>query len=219
MRRRSVEEEYAQLARIYDERWASYIASTVRLTLDRLPDHRAFSHILDVGCGTGALLAPLSTRFPSAVLAGADPSLAMLEIARARMRNRALLVAARAEALPFRDNMFDLVTSTSAMHYFTDLDAAACEMHRVTAPGGTLVITDWCRDFLSVRAFDMLMRVLGKANFTVLGTADCVSLLRRAGFEAMTVDTRRIAPLWGVMRVHARKATNKRSRRTAASML
>lgn len=202
---RSVDEEYAQIARIYDTRWASYIASTVRLTLDRLPDQRAFSRILDVGCGTGALLQPLAARFPAALLAGADPSIAMLEMARARLRDRALLVAARAEALPFGDDSFDLVTSTSAMHYFADLDAAVREMHRVIEPGGALVITDWCRDFLSMRAFDLLMRVRGKANFTVLGSVDCADLLRRAGFEVIDLDTRRIAPLWGVMRVRARK--------------
>ncbi|HEX7081568.1 MAG TPA: class I SAM-dependent methyltransferase [Gammaproteobacteria bacterium] len=213
-----MDEEYARLAATYDERWASYIAASIGLTLSRLPPEHRFERILDVGCGTGALLARLSARFPSATLLGADPSLAMLTAARSRAIGRAALVAARAEALPFPDACFDLLVSTSAMHYFADLDAAAAELYRVIAPGGALSITDWCRDFLTMRALDRVMRMRGKANFTMLRSGDCERLLRSVGFEEIVIERRRIGVLWGLMVVSARKpaALDERARRRGA---
>lgn len=206
-RERSVAREYARLASEYDERWAAYIEASVGLTLERIPSADRFARILDVGCGTGALLAPLAARFPSAALVGVDPSEPMLEVARcSRPALAAALIAARAEALPFRDACFDLVVSTSAMHYFADHDAAAREISRVAVPGAMVVITDWCRDYATVRAFELVMRALGRANFGVLGSGDCERLLARAGFDGVVVERRRISALWGLMVARGRRA-------------
>lgn len=200
----SVESEYARLAPEYDARWAAYIERTIGLTLERLPagTHR---RVLDVGCGTGALLAPLAERLPAAALHGADPSPPMLALAAARLPARVTLVAARAEALPYRGGIFDLVASTSALHYAADLSAAAAEMHRVMRPGGRLLVTDWSADFLSMRLFDRVMRALGRANFTVLDGRAWETLLRGAGFEAIRIEPHRVDALWGVMVARAAK--------------
>ena len=41
--------------------------------------------------------------------------------------------------LPFRDGSFDLIICTQAVHHFSDLEAAICEIARVLR-GGRLVI-------------------------------------------------------------------------------
>lgn len=206
-RARSVEAEYARLAPSYDTRWAAYIERTVALTLAALPQH-APERVLDVGCGTGALLGPLAARYPDTGLAGIDASRAMLARARAALPPHVALAAARAEALPFRDASFDLVVSTSTLHFFGDLAAGAGEIARVMRPRGRVVVLDWCADFASMRVFDAVMRALGRANFTMLGTEGCTRLLTDAGFEAVDVATHRIGMLWGVMVARAERAAH-----------
>ncbi len=197
-RARSVDEEYAQLAPVYDERWAAYVEGTVELSLARIPE-KPYERILDVGCGTGAMLEPLAARFATAAVYGIDPSRAMLDVARSRLPARIGLAAAYAEALPFRAGCFDLLASISALHYFSDPHAAAAEMYRVVRPGGSVLITDWCDDFLTMKTFDRVMRLLGKANFTTLSSKACSALLRDAGFERVRVEPRRVGAFWGVM--------------------
>src|SRR5712692_8456049 len=75
-----VVKEYSDTAKNYDKKWAFYVEATTRETLARLrilPTDR----VLDVGCGTGELLARLAAKYPEARLAGLDPVPEMLEVA------------------------------------------------------------------------------------------------------------------------------------------
>src|SRR5207249_6449766 len=90
--------EYARLAPGYDRRWSSYIQAGVRGTLARL-GARPTGPVLDVGCGTGALLAALAQSEPplGGWLAGLDPSPEMLALARPKLAPRVGLRVGRAE--------------------------------------------------------------------------------------------------------------------------
>lgn len=91
--------------------------------------------ILDLGCGTGALLHELA-RMASPF--GLDVSAAMLR--RARPRNPGLpLVRADAGALPFRDGSFQTVVATFPAPFILHANSQV-EIARVLAPGGTLVV-------------------------------------------------------------------------------
>ncbi len=106
--------EYARLAARYDSRWSFYVAATVRETLNRLEPG---DKLLDIGCGTGALLHAVSISYPRTKLAGVDLSAEMIEIARAKLGPAAVLERGRAEHLPFPDDTFDVVVSTSVLHF------------------------------------------------------------------------------------------------------
>ena len=93
--------------------------------------------ILDVGAGTGALLADLRGRFPTATLCGVDLALGMASAAR---RRGAAVAVGDAEALPFPAGRFDLVLSTSALQWLPLLGPPLAEMHRVLAPGGRVAL-------------------------------------------------------------------------------
>ena len=89
---------------------------------------------LDLGCGTGRNL-PL---MPSLALAvGVDPCHESLVRARRRSPG-ALVVRARAEALPFRDGVFETVSCGLVLCSVDDPDASLAEIRRVLAPEGTL---------------------------------------------------------------------------------
>jgi len=100
--------------------------------------------ILDVGCGTGYLLGQLAARAPQAsALAGIDPAPAMIEVATsAATDGRVRFVVGTAERLPWPDQKFDLVVSTTSFDHWADQRAGLAQCARVLAPGGCLVLAD-----------------------------------------------------------------------------
>ncbi|MES2697471.1 MAG: class I SAM-dependent methyltransferase [Verrucomicrobiota bacterium] len=90
---------------------------------------------LDVGCGTGhstVALLPYAHR-----IVGIDPSSAMRALA--PLHPKIEYRKGHAEALPFRDSSFDLVTVGSAYHWF-DHERFLDEARRVLRPQGWLVL-------------------------------------------------------------------------------
>ena len=85
--------------------------------------------VLDVGCGTGLHLRLFAERGAAGV--GVEPSREMLGRARERLGGDALLVRGRAEALPFRDGAFDVVTLITSLEFVGDARAAFAEAARV----------------------------------------------------------------------------------------
>jgi ubiquinone/menaquinone biosynthesis C-methylase UbiE len=108
----------------------------------------ASGRTLDLGCGTGRNL-PLLPAGARAV--GVDPCAQSLGRAR-RRAPAALLVQARAEALPFRDGAFDTVASGLVLCSVLDPPAAAAEMLRVLAPGGSVRALEHVRSPLPWKA-------------------------------------------------------------------
>ena len=97
---------------------------------------------LEIGAGTGAnLKASPPDAGPSVAT---DPSLTFLESARAH-RSRAMLVCARAEALPFKSGVFEVVLETLVLCSVADPASALSEAGRVLHRGGELRMLDHVR--------------------------------------------------------------------------
>jgi SAM-dependent methyltransferase len=100
--------------------------------------------LLDIGCGTGNLLAAARQSFPQANLSGIDPSDALLPRARSRPEFAgATLVTGVAEALPFGDRAFDAALSLLVLQEFPDPQRALAEMRRVARSGGVVAACQW----------------------------------------------------------------------------
>jgi 2-polyprenyl-3-methyl-5-hydroxy-6-metoxy-1,4-benzoquinol methylase len=115
-----------------------------RRVLLRLAGDFQGRHVLDVGCGDGAL-ALACWNSGAAQVAGLDLD--------ARMVTRAVALAAqhqatigytvgRADTLPFCDKSFDRVVSVAMLTFVPEADRVVREMARVLRPGGRLVIGD-----------------------------------------------------------------------------
>lgn len=98
--------------------------------------------VLDLGCGTGRNLPALTSR--AATVVGVDPCGEALKRARRRAPG-AWLVRARAEALPFSDGAFDVVTSSLVLCSVDDPARALREVQRVMAPRATLRLLEHVR--------------------------------------------------------------------------
>lgn len=197
-----VVEEYAGLAPVYDQRWAFYIEATTEATIAALP-RLADEEILDVGCGTGVLLEKLLRKYPEVSLTGIDPVQEMLTVAGQRVGDNAQLMQGWAEGLPVEDNSFDVVVSCNMFHYIQGPRAALEETRRVLRPQGTLVITDWCDDFLACRLCGWWLQVFSTTPVTVYRQRECLELLKDAGFPEPTIKAFKINWLWGLMTVTA----------------
>lgn len=195
--------EYARLAETYDAKWSFYVDATTRETLRRLR-LRPHDQVLDVGCGTGALLAKLSLVHPASRISGIDPVPEMLAIARHRLPTPVRLSNAWAEDLPFAAGQFDVVISCNMFHYLRQPVLALQEIQRVLRPGGRLLITDWCHDFVSCRLCGLYLRRLKHAPITLYRTRQCRQLLETCGYRVEDIDRYKISWLWGLMTAQAR---------------
>lgn len=92
--------------------------------------------ILDVGCGTGLLLAEMQ-RYGAVEGVDASP----LAVAYCKERGLSNVSVAPAASLPFPDRSFDVVTMLDVLEHLEDDRAGAAEAARVLAPGGIAIIT------------------------------------------------------------------------------
>jgi SAM-dependent methyltransferase len=97
--------------------------------------------ILDLGTGTGVLARRFAVQ--GAEVSGIDISEGQLQMARAAAARDGLQIdfaRAPAEAIPFPDHQFDVVSANQCWLYF-DLDKAIPEVTRVLRPGGQLLVS------------------------------------------------------------------------------
>lgn len=175
---------FGKWATSYDEHWLQprFFEPVHHSTLRRAALLRpAPRRLLDIGCGTGALLRKAAGVFPSAALAGVDPATGMVQVARGRWAESRLadFVNACAEGLPFVEGAFDLVLSTMSFHHWADQQAGLREIRRVLAPGGVFLLTDafavsWLR----------LVFAIGRSRSRFHTRGEIEAMLRSAGLNA-----------------------------------
>ncbi|HEY8588368.1 MAG TPA: class I SAM-dependent methyltransferase [Naasia sp.] len=108
--------------------------------------------VVDVGCGSGALLRRVGRDHPDVHLLGVDPDERMLRTARrkaARSRDRSVREArferGYAQEVPAGDGTVDRVLSSLMFHHLDaeGRTAMLAEVRRVLRPGGALVLADF----------------------------------------------------------------------------
>lgn len=124
---------------------------------------RPGQQVLDLAGGTGDITALFSKRVgPTGKVVLADINESMLNVGRDKLRDLGLVtniefVQANAEALPFADNSFDIVSIGFGLRNVTDKDAALRSMFRVLKPGGRLLVLEFSKPQSEVlsKAYDL----------------------------------------------------------------
>ena len=96
--------------------------------------------VLELGCGAGLGLGLVSRN--ARLTVGGDYSAALLSSGKAHYRDRVPLVRLSAEALPFRDNAFDLVLFFEASYYVPNMEKAFDEILRVLDGKGEVMFVN-----------------------------------------------------------------------------
>lgn len=92
---------------------------------------------LDVGCGTGLFTELIVKTCAPASVVGIDPAEAqIIHASQKPIAARASFRTGDAQALPFRDDVFDVVASALVINFIPDRLRALSEMARVARPGG-----------------------------------------------------------------------------------
>jgi SAM-dependent methyltransferase len=139
------------------------------LLQDRLD--RPGLRILDVGCGTGGVLAHLGVR---AATVGVDRSMQALR--HSRRRGVAHVACSDMDRLPFRPAQFDLVLMLDVIEHFADDAAVVRAARTLLRPGGAL--------FVSVPAYQSLFSAhdVTLQHFRRYSAAQLRQVLTRNGF-------------------------------------
>ncbi|MBI5707608.1 MAG: class I SAM-dependent methyltransferase [Armatimonadetes bacterium] len=155
--------------------------------------------VLDLGCGTGAVLEELA-HFGSYV--GLDMSGQALEYCRQRGLTR--LAIGKGEALPFSTGSFDAIVALDVFEHIENDQAAMNEALRVLKPGGILV--------LSVPAFKALWgpHDVALMHFRRYRSPELRAKLRSAGFqiELLSYSVFFLFPLVVLIRFFERRKPN-----------
>lgn len=144
-------ERYDRLAEVLsfgqNRRWRQTMVDRLAAGLHH-SDAPATPRVLDVASGTAGVALAVSSQLGADVV-GADLSLDMLGRGAANVGAHrqdgptVVLVAGRAEALPFPDAAFDGLTFTYLLRYVADVDATMAELARVVKPGGPVASLDF----------------------------------------------------------------------------
>jgi ArsR family transcriptional regulator len=147
--------------------------------------------VLEIGIGTGGLLAELAVK--AAKVIGVDHSPAMLEEARRRLVDRGVsgveLRLGEMSHLPLPDASVGCVVANMVLHHAADPAAVLTETRRVLAAGGVLLLADLARHERETAREQLADQWLGFEE------EELTDWLKGAGFINITID--RIAATTG----------------------
>jgi len=103
--------------------------------------------VLDVGTGTGSLAVALEASMPASEIVGVDPSEGFIAYAETRAKStRVHFEVGDAQALKFKDALFDNTLALFVMNFIPDHNKAVAEMRRVTRAQGIVSACVWDYD-------------------------------------------------------------------------
>ena len=150
--------------------WKAYTVAVAGL--------REGDRVLDIAGGTGDLARAFAKKVgPRGMVVHTDINEAMLRQGRNRLIDAGVVLPTTlcdAEALPFPEGSFDLVSVAFGLRNMTHKDRALAEMNRVLRPGGRLLVLEFSKVAKPLeKAYDWYsFQVLPRIGKVVAGDAD-----------------------------------------------
>lgn len=143
--------------------------------------------IIEVGCGTGYVLAGLREEFPDASLVGSEIYSSALDDAKKRLRNRGEFIQMDVREIPFEDE-FDLMCAFDVIEHVSEDGLVLEQMFNATKRGGGILLSvpqhpflwspidDYSHHKRRYRRHELEAKCI-QAGFTVVQTTSFVSTL------------------------------------------
>ena len=157
------------------------------------------TNILDLGCGTGKNGLHFLKKFKKISLVNFDLSENMLEQARKKLTTSSINfvnnstnfhVCGDMENLPFRDNLFDLVWSSSAIQWSDNLPIVLKHINRILKPNGFFIFSTFGPETLKeLRMINEVLYNHPKTN-NFLDLKDIRDFVALEGFENSSFDVK-----------------------------
>jgi trans-aconitate 2-methyltransferase len=177
-------------AATYDRISNPQVAMAARV-LERLP-LRGDETVLDAGCGSGRVTELLLERLPRGRVIAVDQAASMVEHARERLGERALVVQSDLTALELEEQV-DAVFSNAVFHWVADHALLFERLFAALRPGGRLIAQ--CGGAGNIAAFHRVARAVGAEEpfaghfrdwagpWNFASAEETATRLERAGFE------------------------------------
>ncbi|KEF55790.1 uncharacterized protein A1O9_08541 [Exophiala aquamarina CBS 119918] len=165
-----------------------------------LPHIKPNSTILDVGCGPGTITADLAALVPQGSVIGCDPVESVLSQATSYAASRGLsnvtFEKVDANALPYADETFDIVTCHQVLQHVSDPVGILREMRRVVKRGGLVAAREadyatfaWYPEPKELARWAELYQMVAKTNGGEPNAGRyCHVWARQAGFDGEEVE-------------------------------
>jgi ubiquinone/menaquinone biosynthesis C-methylase UbiE len=148
--------------------------------------------ILDVGCGGGRTLSKLAEGATQGKVYGIDYS--EESVAASKRTNARWIDMERVEVrhgsvsqLPFRDEMFDLVTAVETHFWWPDLPRDIREIFRVLKPGGRLIVIAEIYRGANTTVAKLADEYAPRTGMTLLDVGEHRTLFAKAGYSEVEV--------------------------------
>lgn len=139
----AVKEQFSQHAEYYAQSTAHAKGDTLDVILE-FAELKGKEQVLDIATGTGFTAFAFAPNVASVVATDLTEEMLVkaAELAQEQAIPNVAFSLAAAEALPFADAAYDLVTCRLAPHHFQDVPAFLSEVHRVLRPNGLFCMVD-----------------------------------------------------------------------------
>lgn len=189
--------EFTEAARVYE----SGHAGIYEICKDDYPQmleelqREPFEDVLDVGCGTGAVLELLNGEYPNKRLVGLDLTPGMIGVARAKQLDNVRFVVGDAEALPFGSQSFDAVLCSNSFHHYPHPEKFFSGAARVLRPGGRLILRDYTSNDFVVWLMNNielpLARLIGHGDVRISKVSELRALAEGSGLTVLKLEAQK----------------------------
>jgi SAM-dependent methyltransferase len=189
---------YKNIVDTYDRQWKAYTDKTLGKASEYLPD-LAGKSILDHGCGTGEFVwRMLVNNIGLTRIIGYDPSGEMLRQARNKIRPLPDDLRKKVEwqSEDQYDTQFDLIVSTSVLHYLPQPQKTLKHWRSLLRPEGSIILLDYSKNGWLPRYFEWAIRLVDQAHHRAYYLSQAEAMVERAGFRMESREVFTISSFW-----------------------